>query len=585
MTSRVGTEPGAPTAGVTLRGSDASAPGRRAVRLEGTGSGLTLEWNVATPEISGRTGGAETIRDGIWALRWPMDPTEWTAVRSARPEGIVLTNARGLWLEGEPFVRAVAELRERLGAEPILWAPRVALPNRLALLAYLGVDLVDSTETLWQASEERFLTSALGEIDPKAATLEGLCDCPACRSGAPRAGGGHAEAELSRELRLVRTAIRTGRLRELVEARTATDPALSVMLRQADRLVGTLLEERSPVTGAGIRGYVLKESHRRPEVRRFRARFLERYRPPPSKQVLLLVPCSKTKPYRNSRSHRRLARALEGLPNLPRLHVVSVTSPLGLVPREIEDLPPARHYDIPVTGDWDEEERAWVRTALAHLLKGAPYHRILVHLDPREYGFLDEAFDAAPDRIRTLSDDRTTSAEALRSLRAAAIEALSGSAAVAGGALATVREELESLAALQFGRPAAEALFRPPIRLHGRPWFQRITDGAGRDLATWQESRGLFQLTVAGGARLQTVRALEVEVRADVPMKGDLFVPGVEHADPLIRAGDAVYLVRGGSLLAVGEAEMSGRMMQELSKGLAVHLRHRVPGPGEGADR
>ncbi|HEV2428891.1 MAG TPA: DUF5591 domain-containing protein, partial [Thermoplasmata archaeon] len=482
-------------------------------------------------------------------------------------------------------VRAVAELRERLGAEPILWAPRVALPNRLALLAYLGVDLVDSTETLWQASEDRLITSALGEIDPEAAALEGLCDCSACRSGAPRSGGEHAEDELSRELRLVRTAIRTGRLRELVEARTASDPALSVMLRQADRLAGALLEERSPVTGAGIRGYVLKESHRRPEVRRFRARFLERYRPPPSKQVLLLVPCSKTKPYRNSRSHRRLARALEGLPNLPRLHVVSVTSPLGLVPREIEDLPPARHYDIPVTGDWDEEERGWVRTALAHLLKGAPYRRILVHLDPREYGFLEETFGAAPDRIRTLADDRTTSAEALRSLRAAATEALSGSTAVAGGALATVREELESLAALQFGRPAAEALFRPPVRLHGRPWFQRITDGGGRDLATWQESRGLFQLTVAGGVRLQTVRALEVEVRADVPMKGDLFVPGVEHADPLIRAGDAVCLVRGGSLLAVGEAEMSGRMMQELSKGLAVHLRHRVPGPDEGGDR
>ena len=33
-----------------------------------------------------------------------------------------------------------------------------------------------------------------------------------------------------------------------------------------------------------------------------------------------------------------------------------VTSPLGLVPRSLEDFWPAAHYDIPVTGDWDSDE-------------------------------------------------------------------------------------------------------------------------------------------------------------------------------------------------------------------------------------
>ena len=33
-----------------------------------------------------------------------------------------------------------------------------------------------------------------------------------------------------------------------------------------------------------------------------------------------------------------------------------VTSPLGLVPRDLEEVWPAGHYDIPVTGDWTRDE-------------------------------------------------------------------------------------------------------------------------------------------------------------------------------------------------------------------------------------
>ena len=33
-----------------------------------------------------------------------------------------------------------------------------------------------------------------------------------------------------------------------------------------------------------------------------------------------------------------------------------VTSPLGLVPRDLEEVWPAGHYDIPVTGDWTQDE-------------------------------------------------------------------------------------------------------------------------------------------------------------------------------------------------------------------------------------
>ena len=253
-----------------------------------------------------------------------------------------------------------------------------------------------------------------------------------------------------------------------------------------------------------------------------------------------------------------------------------MTSPLGLVPRELEDLPPARHYDIPVTGEWDEEERGAVVTALGHLLSTGSYSSILVHLDPNEYTFLEPALRPAGAVEWTMADERTTSSEALAMLRRGAQRDLSAIPPAIGGPMSVVRQELEAVAAMQFGPEAARRLFEDPVRLQGRPWFQRVTDGGRTDLATWREDRGLFQLTVAGGRRLLPAHPLEVEVNEGVPLTGDLFAPGVARADPGIRIGDAVLLVRGGELLAVGEAALPGRLMAELRRGPAVLVRHRV---------
>ncbi|HEV8049723.1 MAG TPA: DUF5591 domain-containing protein, partial [Thermoplasmata archaeon] len=525
---------------------------------------LDLDFSIPAPEVSGVAGSAQSAGAGAWIVHWPLDEAQWKALADARPDLLVLGNARVLLSEGEPFVQALREIRERLGARPALWAPRVALPHRLALLTYLGVDLLDTTETVWKASEGTYFDLESGSSEPARTVAERWCDCAACQSEGAIDRPSHALALLERERRAVLTAIRAGRLRERVETRLTAEPLLAELLRYADGHFARLLDERTPVTGRDVHTYVLRESHRRPEVRRYQERLLTRYRPPPGKRILLVVPCSKTKPYRNSRSHRRFRGAIEDLPGLPTVHVVSITSPLGAVPRELEDVPPARHYDIPVTGDWEESERRGVREAFERLVVAGSYVRAVVHLDPDEYAFLRPVFPESLQPVWTMMDHRSTSPAALNALHEAVGEALATAPARTDGPLGIVREELEAVAAFQFGTEAAGRLFAPPVRLHGRPWFQRITDATGVDLATWREERGLFQLTAAGGLRLLPSHPLEVEVAEGVPLLGDLFVPGVRTADPAIRSGDAVLLVRNGVLLAVGEAELPGRLMMEL---------------------
>ncbi len=217
--------------------------------------------------------------------------------------------------------------------------------------------------------------------------------------------------------------------------------------------------------------------------------------------------------------------------------------------------------------------------AVRHLLAHGRYKSVIAHLDPEEYRFLTPVLSGAPNVRWTLSDHRSTAPGALTTLRDGVGEALRDLRSPPGGPLAVVREELQEIAAVQFGRAAADRLFAPPVRLHGRPWAQRITDGTGVDLATWQETRGLFHLTAAGGTRIAPSRVLWVEVAEGIDLHGDLFTPGVRSADPLIRVGDAVVLTRSGEAVAVGEARLPGRLMTELPRGLAVSVRHRVKRP------
>ena len=564
--------------GFSLRNVVPAPAGTRRFEISDGTAHFALETPILSPEVRAEGPGIYSVGPRALLVHSPITAEAAVAARAEHPELVVLGNARALWADGLPFVRAVGEVRRLLGASPLLWTPRLALPHRIPLLVYLGVDLLDTTEAHLAAADGAFLDPLLGARRPAPAHEDRSCDCPACRSETGGSLSEHAVAASRQALAQTRAAARAGRLRELVEAHLVAEPALAEMLRYADRELRDLLDERAPVASSGSRDYVLLESHRRPEMARFRSRLVERYRPPPSKTVLLLVPCSKTKPYRRSRSHRRFWGALEGLRAVERVHVVSVSSPIGLVPRELEDMPPARHYDIPVTGEWEESERAYVRTALAHLLGLGQYRSVIVHLDPSEYSFLEEELPPS-DTVRwTLKDGRTTTNEAVAALRHETERALADETSVSGGPLSVVREELEAVAAVQFGREGARRLFIPPIRLSGRPWFQRLTDGRN-DLATWREERGLFQLTVAGARRWMPDPPLAVEVDPGVTLEGDLFAPGVRRADERIRVGDAVVLLRDGRLAGVGEAELPGALMTELGRGLAVHVRHREHAP------
>lgn len=460
------------------------------------------------------------------------------------PAGVTLLVANWHTTLADPaaYVRFLVALKERLPPDAPWYAPAAALPSNAALLAWTGFDLFDYTGPDLAAARGRFLMPE-GEL-PADALGSGLCTCPGC---AARDLALHNRLALDAELALVRRFVHDGRLRDLVDARCRLDAAQVGILRLLDRRYA-FVERWTPVTGPTPLRANSSEALARPEVRRFAERVLERYRPARTDTVVLL-PCSARKPYSLSRSHALFARAIRD-----RAHELIVTSPLGIVPRELELCYPAAHYDVPVTGYWDAEEVAVIAATLASYLERHAFSRVIAHL---EGGALRVA-EAAAGRIGceiepTVVDGRPTS-DASLSLLDAALD----------GCRRRREDPLRGLALYQFGCELSSAGLRSRGRYPNLQYLRGRNPVFGIDAAS-----GLLRPTFEGWSLLGDGYRVEID---DFVPQGDVLAPGVLDADSRIRPGDEVLVV-GPSAYATGRAAMSAWEMLRSTRGVAVRRR------------
>jgi archaeosine synthase len=454
------------------------------------------------------------------------------------------------------LVAAVTGLRERIAPDTALYAPSLATPANLALLVYLGIDLLDGIRMTADGLLGRYHTR---DRVWRAADLAELpCRCQHCREMV--ADGvcaarlvSHNLEKLEEELLAVREAIRSESLREYVERQVRVAPNQTAALRLLDQ-EHSYLERRAPVSRRSTLYANCSESLARVEVTRFAERIISRYTAPKS-DVLLLLPCSAKKPYSPSRSHRLFAEAVGSRRRY--LHELILTSPLALVPRELEEAYPAASYDVPVTGRWDREERAWLTGCLEAYLKKNRYARVVAHLE----GELEETVrESGLDAVFTGGG---TGVAALERLSQALSEACREAVRLPDLRLLRYRAHAD----FYFGPGAGDALLEGKIVVRGR----EIQDEAKKPLASWTIN-GSMVLSMHGAKRLERLGRYIVRIGDFLP-KGSLLAPGVVEADEQIRPGDEVIVV-GEKAFGVGKARMSGWEMAASSRGVAVDLRH-----------
>ena len=496
------------------------------------------------------------------AGEWAVVAGESDLVAAKSAGGVFLANGPEFERSPREFVAAVRAVREALGPSKVVAVTGLATPSNLAVLVYAGIDVVDSSRMMLDSARGLFHT-ADGTV-PVAEADRDACGCPACAAGEALAA--HNDRALYREMLLVRSHLIHGRLRELAERRLANAPWNTAIVRHLDLREYGLVEAYTPVAGGEMLAYA-SESLTRPEIVRFRRRIRERYGKPPSSRVLVLLPCSARKPYSTSRSHRRFRDAILSSADPSAVHEVIVTSPLGLIPRELERFYPAGAYDIPVTGDWSRDEAAMVTDDLRAFLAANRYDTVVAHLGAEA----PIVKAAVPDAVLT-AKERPTSDESLSYLTRALNDATSSSVRVAKGLRFT--EEMSNIARFQFGDAGLGLVKGATFR--GRvPDVRVIRQGVQLAMYT---GRGMLSLTLAGGEILSHAEAYWVEIEDFLP-KGNIFAVGVVDAAPEIRPGDEVVVRHRNEVRAVGTARLNGREMVDFRRGEAVHVRHVVAVP------
>ncbi|MFA4859812.1 archaeosine synthase subunit alpha [Methanoregula sp.] len=432
-------------------------------------------------------------------------------------------------------------LKEKTPVDTAWFAPGAALPSNAAILVYSGFDLFDYVAVDLKSAQGIFCT-ADGEFSSDALS-SGICTCPGCKAGDLRE---HNREALRHELALVRKFIAQSQLRDLIESRCRMDAAQVAIMRHLDRNY-SFMEQQQPIARGGVMRANSAESMQRAEVRRFAERVVSRYIPPKT-DVAVLLPCSARKPYSLSQSHRRFQQAVGG-----RAHELIVTSPLGLVPRELETVYPAGHYDVPVTGYWDAEECAVIADILIRYFQRNQYRRVIAHLEGGALKVARMAAEACGITLECTCEENPTGDAALNHLDAA----LAGERRIKD-------DRLHGMISYQFGCDVDTK--GTTLRGHFPEVFYSRNNVQVFSIDTVS---GMLRPTLDGWNLIQSGYRVYID---DFIPEGDVLMPGVSSADPGIRDGDEV-LVIGKRALAAGKAALPSEDISRSKRGVAVRVR------------
>lgn len=469
-----------------------------------------------------------------------VHPNRENSARSG--DCIMVANWHTAFSNPRNYVDWLVNLKEKTPCDTAWYAPAAALPSTVATLCYSGFDLFDYTAVDLKSSQGLFCT-ATGDF-PVGALKEGICTCPGCQAGNLR---DHNREALRQEIALVSRFIRQSQLRELLESRCRLNANQVAIMRHLDRHYA-FMEVCLPVARAGVMRANSAESMQRAEVQRFSERLLSRYIPPPNADVAVLLPCSAKKPYSLSQSHRRFQQAIGG-----RAHELIVTSPLGLVPRELECIYPAGHYDVPVTGYWDAEECAVISGILARYFSRHQYRRIIAHLEGGALQVARQAAEICGITLEFSCTDDPAGPAALNALDAA----LAGERRIKD-------DRLQGMLSYQFGSDVVTK----GIVARGR--FPELFYSRGNvQLFSIDTGTGLIRPTFDGWALIPEGYRVTID---DFVPEGDVLVPGINGADRAIRDGDEVFVV-GKQAVATGRAALPAEEMLRSHRGVAVRVR------------
>jgi len=267
------------------------------------------------------------------------------------------------------------------------------LPKYYPILVYLGIDIINCSYVTYYASENLYDTiEFLLPID-KMQFLP--CSCSACSKEQKfllNEQNSIQKVELiylhdlitaRNYLNKIQLYLHSEDYRAFVEKSTLDDLNLISILKILDREHFSFIKKYTPVSQ---KNRIIKSlgaiSYYRPDFQEFREKSVMNFKPDFSTKLIILFPCSAKKPYSLSKSHQIFNRILKKFSDFSDFQEVILTSPLGAIPRQLEEIYPVNSYDISVTGEWDYEELSLASSMLINIIKKYDERiPIICHLD------------------------------------------------------------------------------------------------------------------------------------------------------------------------------------------------------------
>lgn len=424
-------------------------------------------------------------------------------------------------LNAKDFVRNVLEIRIKF-PDKLLYVPFLGLPYEYPVLFYTGIDILDNS-TLELLGDERCVTEF------------GIVDGSNCHE--------RNESERKRMTDIVTLSLRNNKFREVVEFYSFF-PFSKEILRTIDMEHFQSMQNYMDLRPKNIMASSIEGLYR-PEIVDFRKRIISLNQ---TADNLLLIPCSAIKPYSKSKTHRILHSFIGS--HLAGIQEVIVTSPLGLVPREIESFFPARYYDIPVTGYWFNEEKSILVEMAIEYFRDKKYSNVFYILTKNESDVL-QLFSEKEGIIGSLN--QRNSEEIARVLDKKRIK---------GDRLKKEKEEfknqLKFLYDIEIGSEKLSIKNegnRHILMAHTSPLLKRTFYGI-------QMMIGLADMLVSAGKRT---------VEIDGIFKGEnIFIPGIKRISDDIKPGMEVVLTYQGNVVGRGISELSDFDLRIERKGKGI---------------
>jgi len=278
------------------------------------------------------------------------------------------------------ILELIIKIKCELDSNLVLMASGNLISKHCPLLLYLGFDLINVAQLPYLATENFYDT--VETLLPTYKIKYLPCNCLACKGELKDL---LQEKYSSKKMTLLSyhnliTAknymdktvqyLHTEDFRAFVEKASLNDLNFSSMLKILDRnyfdsvkLFSQLTQKSKTIES------LASSSYYRPDFMFFRKNLIRNFKPEYWTRLILLLPCSAKKPYSQSRSHQMFYKAIRTFHEFPTFQEIILTSPLGAIPRQLENIYPVNCYDISVTGFWNTEEIEIAAEMLIELLK------------------------------------------------------------------------------------------------------------------------------------------------------------------------------------------------------------------------